>query len=161
MGIISIGLILISYTHFPGASQFKAESRLYDTRKSSLLLYPSLGLLPNKQPVAGRHTLGRFEFPQERGRSIIFASVWLPVAGWQHGTQRPFSASLACASVAGSLAELPALSFQNLLHLVQDLLFLRRALAVLGTVRWRDDDRFVRDHLDIVPADGDVTVNIR
>jgi len=25
MGIISIGLILISYTHFPGASQAKAQ----------------------------------------------------------------------------------------------------------------------------------------
>lgn len=71
-----------------------------------------------------------------------------------------FSASLTCTSVAGSLAELPALSFQNLLHLIQDLLFLRRALTVLGAVRRRDDHRFVRDHLDIVPADGNVTVNV-
>jgi hypothetical protein len=43
--------------------------------------------------------------------------------------------------------------------LVQNLLFRRRALAVLGSVRRRDDNRLVRDHLDIVPADGDVTVN--
>lgn len=85
--------------------------------------------------------------------------MWLTVAGWQQSTQRPFSASLTCASVAGSLAELPALSFQNPLHLVQNLLFRRRALTVLGSVRRRDDDRLVRDHLNIVPADGDVTVN--
>ena len=74
---------------------------------------------------------------------------------------RTSSASLSCTSVAGSLAELPALSLEDFLDLVQDLHFLRRTLAVLGTVRRGDDDRFVRDHLSIVPTDGDVTVDLR
>ena len=87
--------------------------------------------------------------------------MWLPIAVLATKARKDLSsASLACASVAGSLAELPALSFQDLLHLVQNLLFLRRALAVLGAVWRRDDDRFVGDHLDIVPADGNVTVNL-
>lgn len=90
MGIISIGLILILYTHTSQARARQAESRLYDTRKSSLLYLSAE--YPPKAPVAGRHTLGRFEFPQERGRSIIFASMWLPVAALagNKSTQRPF-----------------------------------------------------------------------
>jgi hypothetical protein len=56
------------------------------------------------------------------------------------------------------LAELPALALEDFLDLVEDLHFLCRAFAVLGPVGRRDDDGFVRDHLGIVPADWDVTV---
>jgi len=84
----------------------------------------------------------------------------LHVACWQPKREDRSSTSLSCASIACSLAELPALSLEDLLHLVENLHLLRRALAVLGPVRWRDDDRFVRDHLDVVPADGDVTMQV-
>lgn len=84
----------------------------------------------------------------------------LHVACWQPKREDRSSTSLSCASVARSLAELPALSLKDLLHLIQNLHLLRRALAVLGPVRRRDDDRFVCDHLDIVPADGDVTIRV-
>jgi hypothetical protein len=56
------------------------------------------------------------------------------------------------------LAKFPALALEDFLHLVEDLHFLRGALAVLGPVWRRDDDGFVRNHLGVVPADGDVTV---
>lgn len=59
------------------------------------------------------------------------------------------------------LAQLPALSLEHFLDLVQHLYLLRRALAVLGPVGRRDDDGFMGDHLGVVPADGDVTVDGR
>lgn len=83
---------------------------------------------------------------------------------WQkvEGNSNPFSTSLP--RTAGSLlplAQLPALSLQHFLDLVQHLHLLRRALAILGPVRRRDDDGFVGDHLRVVPAHWDVTVDGR
>jgi hypothetical protein len=59
------------------------------------------------------------------------------------------------------LAQLPALSLQHFLDLVQHLHLLRRALAVLGPVRRRDDHSVVGNHLGVVPAHGDVTISNR
>jgi len=78
MGIISIGLILVSYTHFPGASQAR--------QGSPVMIHESSPLCPHyvsqKHPVADRHALGRLlNFPLERGRQSCFASGRLCVAG--------------------------------------------------------------------------------
>ena len=106
--------------------------------------------------MAGRHTLGRVESLRTRPFKSSSRQCGSLLLTAKHA--KTFSASLTCAGVAGSLAELPALSLEDLLHLVQDCDLLRRTLAVLGSVRRRDNDRFVRDHLDVMPADGNVTI---
>lgn len=78
----------------------------------------------------------------------------------QHSCDGCSSATLTRSTIACFLllAQLPPLPLQHSLHLVQHLHLLRRALAVLGPVGRGDDDGFVRDHLGVVPADGDVAV---
>jgi hypothetical protein len=50
MGIISIGLILISYTHFPGASQAKAQISPFMIHEILSPSYIHRLYLPRKHP---------------------------------------------------------------------------------------------------------------